>query len=149
MLSYGTQHAGYSREQMLICVLVGAIALVASVWGSAHLSDLVNSGNIVLAVTGIGIATMFIGVCSGPTAALFTECFPPEIRYSGVSLAYQLSNVIGGGFAPMITTALLVSGVGVTGIVIYVFGVAAISAISLVFVRRVEDVVPAGAVAQH
>jgi len=42
----------------------------------------------------------------GPQAALFAELFPVKLRYSGASLGYQLGSVVGGGFAPIIATAL-------------------------------------------
>ncbi|MEU6262787.1 hypothetical protein [Saccharopolyspora shandongensis] len=41
-----------------------------------------------------------------PQAALFTELFRPEWRYSGAALSYSLGAVLGGGFAPIICTAL-------------------------------------------
>jgi hypothetical protein len=34
------------------------------------------------------------------------ELFPLQVRYSGVSLGYQLGTLIGGGFTPIIATAL-------------------------------------------
>jgi MHS family shikimate/dehydroshikimate transporter-like MFS transporter len=39
--------------------------------------------------------------------AFFTELFPPRVRYSGMSLGYQFSAVIGGGVAPFIAAGLL------------------------------------------
>jgi hypothetical protein len=35
--------------------------------------------------------------------------FPANLRYSGVSFAYQVSAVIGGGFAPFVMVLLLES----------------------------------------
>lgn len=42
----------------------------------------------------------------GPQAAFITEQFPPRVRYAGSSLAYTLTGVVAGGFAPLIFTAL-------------------------------------------
>jgi MFS family permease len=42
----------------------------------------------------------------GPQAALMTELFSTEFRYSGASLGYQLGAIFGGGFAPIVSTAL-------------------------------------------
>lgn len=42
----------------------------------------------------------------GPQAAWFAEQFPVEVRYSGVSMGYQLGSVIGGGIMPMIAALL-------------------------------------------
>ena len=42
----------------------------------------------------------------GPQAAFITEQFPPRVRYAGASLAYTLTGVVAGGFAPLIFTSL-------------------------------------------
>ena len=52
-----------------------------------------------------------IGLTYGPQAVTYAELFPAAIRYSGVSFAYALGAVLGGGFAPLLATWL----VGVTG----------------------------------
>ncbi|MEU3847937.1 MFS transporter [Micrococcus terreus] len=42
----------------------------------------------------------------GPQAAWFAEQFPVEVRYSGVSMGYQVGTVFGGGIMPMIAALL-------------------------------------------
>jgi metabolite-proton symporter len=49
----------------------------------------------------------FMSVMYGLQAAMMTEMFSTEFRYSGASLGYQLGAIFGGGFAPIIATALL------------------------------------------
>ncbi len=48
----------------------------------------------------------------GPEGSLFSSQFPPEVRYSGISLAVQISGAIGGGLAPLVATWLLALGDG-------------------------------------
>ena len=36
----------------------------------------------------------------------FTELFPVQLRYSGISFGYQVAGVLGDGLAPIIATAL-------------------------------------------
>lgn len=48
----------------------------------------------------------------GPEGSLFSAQFPPEVRYSGISIAVQVSGAIGGGLAPLIATSLLAYGDG-------------------------------------
>lgn len=48
----------------------------------------------------------------GPEGSLFSSQFPPEIRYSGISLGVQVSGAIGGGMAPLVATWLLALGDG-------------------------------------
>ncbi|MCH1881926.1 MFS transporter [Agrococcus sp. ARC_14] len=46
----------------------------------------------------------------GPQAAWFAEQFPVQVRYSGVSLGYQVGSVLGGGLMPMIAALLFAAG---------------------------------------
>ncbi|MCO4262516.1 MHS family MFS transporter [Pseudarthrobacter sp. MDT3-26] len=56
---------------------------------------------------GVGWAAMY-----GPLAAWWTEQFRTNVRYSGISMAYQLGGAIGGGFTPVLAATLLVAGNG-------------------------------------
>ncbi|MGW0737384.1 MFS transporter [Streptomyces sp. NPDC002851] len=53
------------------------------------------------------IASSFLSIMYGPQAALFAELFSAEMRYTGASLGYQLSAVLGGGLAPFVMVLLL------------------------------------------
>ncbi|MEU6646829.1 MFS transporter [Saccharomonospora sp. NPDC046836] len=55
-----------------------------------------------LLVAQVGVGAMF-----GPAQTMLAQMFPPEVRYSGASLGYQIANILGGGLAPLIMTALL------------------------------------------
>lgn len=48
----------------------------------------------------------------GPEGSLFSSQFPAEVRYTGISLAVQVSGAIGGGLAPIVATWLLSKGNG-------------------------------------
>ena len=48
----------------------------------------------------------------GPQAAFFSELFSTRVRFSGVSIGYQIGSVLGGGLAPLVATALLAAGGG-------------------------------------
>ena len=43
----------------------------------------------------------------GPQAAFFSELFGTKVRYSGVSIGYQLASILAGGLAPLIAVELL------------------------------------------
>lgn len=43
----------------------------------------------------------------GPEGSLFSNQFPPEVRYTGISIGVQVSGALGGGLAPIIATWLL------------------------------------------
>jgi MFS family permease len=172
MLVYGTQTLGFTRNMMLACVLIGAAAMTLSIVVASHISDLVgrkpvfltgagltalwafpmfsliNSGSLLSAGVAIGVGMLFNGIMYGPSAVLFCESFPVEIRYSGVSLGYQLSSVLGAGFAPLIMTSLIAATGGTAGVSLYIIGLAVITIASVCLLRvpRRQPVREGGAV---
>ncbi|MFD1212008.1 MFS transporter [Arthrobacter sp. GCM10027362] len=85
--------------------IIGSIAAVASIF---FMFWAVASGQPLL--IGIAYAVGFgwlYTICYGMQPALFADAFPAEVRFTGMSLGYQLANVVGSGFTPMIATWLL------------------------------------------
>ena len=72
----------------------------------------------------------------GPQAALFAELFPKSVRYSGASLGYQIGAVVGGGFAPIIATALYAHYQSSLAISIYLSAMCAVSFISIIMLGK-------------
>ncbi|OLT19325.1 MFS transporter [Pseudonocardia sp. CNS-139] len=83
--------------------LLGAAGV--GVWGFVFIAliDTTNFGLTVLAVVG---GLFFHGAMYGPQAAFLSELFGTNVRYSGVSVGYQLASVVAGGLAPIIAVAL-------------------------------------------
>jgi hypothetical protein len=54
---------------------------------------------------------LFHDAMHGPQAAFQSELFGTKVRYSGVSVGYQLASIVAGGLAPLIAVALY-TGVG-------------------------------------
>lgn len=88
-------------------VLFGGLATAAAAFPLFWLIDTRNPAAIIFAVT-LGIA--LLSVAYAVTGALLTELFPPQLRYSGVALGYNLAGALS-GFLPLIAVALL----GVSG----------------------------------
>lgn len=66
--------------------------------------------NITIALS---IAIGLVYACLyAPEGSLFAAQFPAEVRYSGISIAVQVSGAIGGGLAPIVATSLLKYGGG-------------------------------------
>jgi MFS family permease len=65
-------------------------------------------------------------------SAWFAEMFPARLRYTGFTLAREVTSPISGGIAPIIATALLAAGNGSPHLVAcYVIALAAITAVSV------------------
>ena len=92
---------------------------------------LADTGNPILIVVAIVVGVNFFhDAMYGPQAAYFSELFSTGVRYSGASISYSLGSVFGGGFSPLIATALLAAGGGSPWLIIIYFCVlSAITAI--------------------
>jgi MFS family permease len=77
----------------------------------------------------------------GLQAAMMTEMFSTEFRYSGASLGYQIGAIFGGGFAPIIATALFAkyhSSMAISGYMAVLCAVSLISVFLLVETHKKE-----------
>ena len=145
VVAYGTGPLGpaVSRDTMLSAVLVGAVVMVPSLLIAAAWSDrfgrrgvylagaalsgawsfvlfhLIDTGSFLWICVAISIGQVFVAMMYGPQAAFIAELFRTSVRYSGASLGYQLGAILGGGFAPIIATALLARHGHTLGISIY------------------------------
>jgi MFS transporter, MHS family, shikimate and dehydroshikimate transport protein len=114
-------------------VLGGALALAAA---SFPIFALIDSGSPVLLALAVALGQGVLHpMMYGPLAALITEMFGTRARYTGASLGYQLSAVLGAGFAPLIAGGLLSATGGRSSAPVSLFMVAgcAVSAVAIWF----------------
>ena len=83
--------------------LLGAVGV--GVWGFVFIY-LIDTESFPLTVLAIVGGLLFHGAMYGPQAAFLSELFGTKVRYSGVSVGYQLSSIVAGGLAPIIGVAL-------------------------------------------
>ena len=159
-LSWATSHVGIPRGTFLAAVLVAAVIMCGTVPLFGALSDKVGrrpvfaAGAIVVALSAFPLFAMiesdstpllFLGVIVimglghplmyGPQAALYSEMFPPEVRYSGASLGYQIGGMLG-GLVPLLASALLISYDNASWpMAALLAGIAVISLLSLLTIR--------------
>ncbi len=57
----------------------------------------------------IFLQLVFVCMAYGPIAAFLVELFPPEIRYTSLSLPYHIGNGVFGGLTPLIAESLVVT----------------------------------------
>jgi MFS transporter, MHS family, shikimate and dehydroshikimate transport protein len=80
--------------------LIGLLLMVAFAWPFFVMLETLDMLYVWVAMLfGIGIV---FPMTYAPESQLFAAQFPPEVRYSGISLAVQIGGVLGGGLAPMI-----------------------------------------------
>ncbi|MER5387779.1 MFS transporter [Saccharopolyspora sp. NPDC002686] len=83
----------------------GAVFMAAYAWPFFWLVDTRSPMLIALALA-IALAVPH-GAVFAPIAAFYTELFEPRLRYSGVSIGYQIGSVLLGGFTPLLATSLI------------------------------------------
>lgn len=86
-------------------MIVGGLVLAALFFAFFPLAQLQVPGLTAITFFVIGFVS---GAPQGPLPALLGEQFPLSIRYSGISLTYQIGAAIGGGTAASIATTLLI-----------------------------------------
>jgi len=124
--SYSDRH-GRRGIFMLGAILTGAWAFV--------LFPLIDTGNFWLVVVAISGGLMFFGMMYGPQAAFFAELFSTEVRYSGVSLGYQVGAILGGAFAPTIAV-ILWTGYDIFWVSVYIAIAAALSLLAVLMLTE-------------
>lgn len=121
--------------------LVGALG--AGAWGFFAF-PMMNSGHYGLIIVAIALGLVAHGLMFAPQPALLAEMFPTRMRYSGVSLGYQVTSIFAGSLAPIIAVRLLQTYDSAVPIAIYLAGAAAITLVALVFTRETNGIDLAG-----
>ncbi|MDF0725981.1 MFS transporter [Cytobacillus sp. S13-E01] len=92
------------------------------------------------------IATIIgLGIIWAPITAvlgtMFSEIFATNVRYTGVTVGYQLGAAIAGGTAPLIATALLATyNNSSTPVSIYIIITGIVSLIAIMLIRETRDI---------
>lgn len=134
VVSYATTYLDFSRTATLNAVMIATIVTTILIPIMGSLSDkvgrkplyvfgtvamilyafpyfwLLKQGSVALLI----IATVIgLGIIWAPITAvlgtMFSEIFSAEVRYTGISLGYQIGAAVAGGTAPLVATALLVN----------------------------------------
>ena len=130
MITYVTTYQGIPRAAILDCLFLVTIlqfltqplaALLAERIGEGRFLKLVallcmavpypmfmlvGTQNLSLMTAGIAMAVITLSALYAVIAGYMTQAFPAHLRYSGISLAYQLICAIAGGSTPIIGTLL-------------------------------------------
>jgi metabolite-proton symporter len=115
----------------------GAFGLAA--W-SFIMFGLLGSGSNESIVLALVVGLVLHGAMYGPQAAFITELFPTRIRYSGVSIAYQLTSIVAGSLAPIIALALYKQYDSALPVAVYVGVTCAVSGISALLAKETKGV---------
>ncbi len=154
MLSYA-RNIGYATSDNLASKLWGSVAALVAIPLFSALSDRLGRRRVMLAgcvgivlyaypmyalvdslspprlIAAIVIGQIIQGAMYGPLGLLMSERFDTEVRYTGVSLGYQLAALIGAGFTPLLASALLAGGPRSEPLVLIAVGCGLVSIVAL------------------
>jgi MFS family permease len=166
LLSYGTMVLNVRQTLLLIVMIAGSVVWLASILVAARWSDrigrkpvylygsvlitlwpfpfflLVNTRDAVWLLVAVTVLNVGLGATYGPQPALFSSMFEPRYRYSGASVSYAVGAVLGGGFTPLIASALLHGVGGWPSIAGYMMLMGLISLAAVVAIREPTEDAP-------
>jgi MFS family permease len=99
-----------------------------------------DTGNAAIILAAIMIGMVVHAFMYAPQPAIMAEMFPTRMRYSGVSLGYQVTAIFAGSWAPLIGTALLREYDSWQPIAIYVAAAGAISLVAALILTESKGV---------
>jgi MFS family permease len=159
IIGYATKGLGYDRETFLGVELVAILFMAAGIWIASSLADRSSAARVLaigcvatiaaglsigLFVTAGALASLFLwlagglfvmGFVYGPLGGWLPSLFPARVRYTGVSVTFNLGGIIGGGLTPLIAAALVEKG-GLTLVGYYLASAAVLSLVGLALVSR-------------
>jgi MFS family permease len=116
---------------------VGAVA--AGTWGFFAF-PMMNSANYLVIMSAIILGLIIHAIMYAPQPAIMAEMFPTRMRYSGVSLGYQVTSIVAGSLAPIIAVKLLEVYDSAVPIALYLAGAAVITLIAVYFTRETKGI---------
>jgi MFS family permease len=114
-------------------------AMLAATWGFFAF-PMMNSGDYLLILGAVILGLMIHALMYAPQPAIMAEMFPTRMRYSGVSLGYQVTSIVAGSLAPAIATWLLDRFGTWVPIALYLAGAAVITLVAAWFTRETNGI---------
>jgi MFS family permease len=161
-LGYGTTTLGIGRQVFLemqlgaICFMALGIVLAGRwsdrsssakvlIWGCVAaiaagllLAPALNSRSLPAIFAALSFALFVMGFVYGPLGAWLPSLFPARVRYTGVSVAFNIAGVLGGALTPIAAVWLAARG-GLLWVGLYLASASLISLVALLALRNRES----------
>ena len=130
-LGYATKSLGYGREQFLAVEMLASLGMALGIVLAGFLADRTNarfvlllgciftfvlgllfapafdSGSLPVIAAYLCTAGFFMGLVYGPLGAWLPSLFPPQVRYTGVSITFNTGGILGGALTPFLAEWLV------------------------------------------
>jgi MFS family permease len=159
-VSYGTNDLGHSKNLMLWAVMASCAVAFLAIPYFGRLSDrigrkpviyagiaaeavlafpffwLLDTGSALGVFVAYALMMLAFSANYGPIATFLAELFGTRVRYSGLSVAYMLSGLLGSAVTPAVTAWLLSATGSSSSIAWYVLGAASLSLLALLLLAE-------------
>lgn len=161
--AYGVTEVGISEQVILTGLTIAAFVELVVTLGVAWLGDrygtvrvvtiglvavgvlalpqflVLETGNTLLIVLMLCVMRVAMATVYGPIARVLAQMYPPQARYTSISIAYQTAGAIFGGLAPLACTALFAATGSVLAVVGLLVGMVLLSIVCLAKAPRYRD----------
>ena len=159
IIGYGTSALGFDRELFLGIELVAILFMAAGIAVAAVQADrrsaarvlmlgcvatvpvglvmplLLVPGSLASVALWLALGLFVMGFVYGPLGGWLPSLFPARVRYTGVSVTFNIGGILGGGLTPLIAAWLVKQGgLGLVGL--YLAGAGVLSLVGLLLVSR-------------
>ena len=113
--------------------------VAAAVWGF-YAYPMMDTGRYLPIMSAITAGLVIHAFMYAPQPALMAEMFPTRMRYSGVSLGYQVTAIFAGSLAPIIAVWLLQSYGSGLPIAVYLSAASVVTLIAVCFAKETNGI---------
>ncbi|TLM85265.1 MFS transporter [Pseudarthrobacter sp. NamE5] len=114
-------------------------AILGGTWGFFAF-PMMDTANDVVILAAIIIGLLFHALMYAGQPSIMAEMFPTRMRYSGVSLGYQVTSIVAGSLAPIIATALLSNFKSSLPVALYLLAACIVTAVSVLFLKETKGI---------
>jgi metabolite-proton symporter len=117
--------------------LLGGTAIVLTAW---PIFALIGTGQQLAIILGVALfLALGHALVYAPLPALYCELFPTAVRYSGISIGYQMASILLAGFMPALASALVLWSGGTWSVVLIIIASTIVAMVSVSFANETKD----------
>ncbi|WP_104180401.1 MFS transporter [Arthrobacter sp. B0490] len=117
---------------------LGGTAIIITAW---PIFELIQTGQQWAIILGVALfLALGHALVYAPLPALYCELFPTAVRYSGISIGYQMASILLAGFMPALAGALVLWTGGTHFVVLIIIVSTAVAMFSISFAKETKDV---------
>lgn len=124
----------FGRRPLYVAGTLGAAA-----WGFVAF-PMMDTGRYLPVIAAITLGLVIHALMYAPQPAIMAEMFPTRMRYSGVSLGYQVTAIVAGSLAPIIAVRLLDIYASSVPIALYLAAAAVVTLVAVAVARETKGI---------